>query len=77
MSEPERKNCNNRLVSVALLEMLTQIACDYINPNGQAHHGVPPVSQAAAHRAIKEAGEILDANTKLARSRGSDVDQNQ
>ena len=53
---------STRMVSVSLLETLTQIACDYINPNGERHHGIPPVSHADAHRAIKEAGNILDTN---------------
>ena len=53
---------STRMVSVSLLETLTQIACDYINPNGERHHGIPPVSHSEAHRAIKEAGNILDTN---------------
>jgi hypothetical protein len=61
MSE-EQTNCNNAVVSVELLEMLIEIACDYVNP--EKYHGISRVSKLDAIKAIKEAGEILDANAK-------------
>jgi hypothetical protein len=59
------------LVGVSLLETLTRIACDYINPNGEQHHGIPSTSHPEPHRAIREAGEILDADTEM-ESSGTD-----
>lgn len=48
-------------VPAPLFEKLLQIACDRINPSGEKHHGVPPVGNSEIHKAIRDAGEILDS----------------
>jgi len=49
------------LVPADLLDRFVEIACDYINPTGESHHGLKPISYKQAHEAILTAGKLLDS----------------